>query len=92
MKTLSTLTAVAALIAGMSIASAQMSPSGGSSSSSSSDAAPQAIGSSPYCIAVSPSGSLNCKYVSLAACEKDAKPQNLNCAPNPNRGTTGSRQ
>ena len=89
MKTLTTLTAVAALIAGMSIASAQMQPSGSSPSSGS---AAQAIGSSPFCIATSASGALNCKYASLAACEKDAKPQNLNCSPNPNRATTGSKQ
>jgi len=88
MKTLTTLTAVAALIAGMSIASAQ----GTMGQSGSSAAAPQTIGSSPFCIATSASGALNCKYVSLAACEKDAKPQNLNCSPNPNRGTTGSKQ
>ena len=90
MKTLTTLTAVAALIAGISIASAQMSPS--SSSPSSTAGAPQTTGSSPFCIATSANGSLNCKYASLAACEKDAKPQNLNCSPNPNRGTTGSKQ
>jgi hypothetical protein len=28
----------------------------------------------------------------MAACEKDAKPQNLNCSPNPNKSTTGSKQ
>jgi hypothetical protein len=28
----------------------------------------------------------------LAACEKDAKPQNLNCSPNPKKSTTGSKQ
>ena len=58
--------------------------------SSAAGAATQTIGSSPFCIKTSASGSLNCKYASLAACEKDAKPQNLNCSPNPNRGTTGS--
>ena len=91
MKILTTLSAVTALIAGISIASAQMSPSS-SSPSSSTGAAAQTIGSSPFCIATSANGSLNCKYASLAACEKDAKPQNLNCSPNPNRGTTGSKQ
>ncbi|MGA8004036.1 MAG: hypothetical protein WCA05_20505, partial [Pseudolabrys sp.] len=90
MKSLTTLTAVAALIAGISFAQAQGtmgSPSSGSSMQKS-----QTIGSSPFCINTSASGALNCKYASMAACEKDAKPQNLNCSPNPNKGTTGSRQ
>ena len=39
-----------------------------------------------------PGGPLNCKYASLAACEKDAKAQNLNCSPNPKKSTTGSKQ
>ena len=54
--------------------------------------APQATGTGAFCIATSPGGSLNCKYASLAACEKDAKPQNLNCSPNPKKSTTGSKQ
>jgi len=88
MKTLTTLTAVAALLAGISIASAQ-----GTMGQSGSSGGPQvATGNSPFCIATSASGGLNCKYTSLTACEKDAKPQNLNCSPNPNRSTTGSKQ
>ena len=89
MKTLTTLTAVAALIAGVSIASAQgqmgsspMSPGGG----------PKATGNAAFCITTSVSGALNCKYASMAACEKDAKPQNLQCSPNPSKSTTGSKQ
>lgn len=86
MKTLTTLTAIAALVAGVSFAQAQMgSPQPGSMQKA------QTIGNSPFCINVSASGGLNCKYTSLAACEKDAKPQNLNCSPNPNKSTTGSR-
>lgn len=88
MKTLTTLTAVAALIAGISIAQAQGtmgSPSGGMQ-------APQTTGNAAFCIATTPGGALNCKYASLAACEKDAKPQNLNCSPNPKKSTTGSKQ
>jgi hypothetical protein len=54
--------------------------------------APQATGNAAFCIATSAGGPLNCKYASLAACEKDAKPQNLNCSPNPKKGTTGSKQ
>ena len=90
MKTLTTLTAVAALVAGVSFAQAQgtMSPSSSSSSMQKS----QTIGTSPFCINTSASGALNCKYASMAACEKDAKPQNLNCSPNPNKSTTGSKQ
>lgn len=90
MKMLTTLTAVAALVAGISFAQAQGTmgspPAGGSMQKS------QMTGNSPFCITTSASGALNCKYSSLAACEKDAKPQNLNCSPNPNKSTTGSRQ
>lgn len=100
MKTITTLTAVAALIAGVSIAAAQgMSPSGGSSSgasksmgagsSSSGTSQQQAIGKGRYCIQ-STSGTLDCKYASLSACQKAAKGQN--CAPNPNSATTGQKQ
>ena len=53
---------------------------------------PQATGTGAFCIATSPGGALNCKYASLAASEKDAKPQNLNCSPNPKKSTTGSKQ
>jgi hypothetical protein len=92
MKTLTTLTAVAALIAGVSIAQAQGTMGKTSPSTSGGMQAPQATGSGAFCIATSPGGSLNCKYASLAACEKDAKPQNLNCSPNPKKSTTGSKQ
>ena len=88
MKTLATFTAIATLVAGVSFAQAQGtmgSPSPGTQKS-------QTIGNSPFCINMSASGGLNCKYASMAACEKDAKPQNLNCLPNPNKSTTGSRQ
>ncbi len=90
MKTLTTFTTIAALIAGVSLAQAQGtmgSPSPGSTVQKS-----QTIGTSPFCISTSGSGGLNCKYASMAACEKDAKAQNLNCSPNPNKSTTGSKQ
>ena len=90
MKTLTTLTAVVALVAGISIAQAQGTM--GNSSSSSGMKAPQTTGNAAFCIATSPGGPLNCKYASLAACEKDAKAQNLNCSPNPKKSTTGSKQ
>ena len=73
MKTLTTLTAIAALAAGMSLAQAQGSM-GSPSSSGSSMGAPQATGNAAFCIQTSASGGLNCKYASMAACEKDAKP------------------
>jgi len=92
MKTFTTLTAIAALIAGISIANAQGSSSGSMGGGATQGGQQQAIGNSPFCINSSASGALNCKYASLAACEKDAKAQNLNCSPNPNRGTTGSKQ
>lgn len=89
MKTLTTLTAVAALIAGISIASAQM----GSSPSASQSGTQKVTGNSAFCInSTSASAGLNCKYQTMAACEKDAKSQNLNCSPNPNKSTTGSKQ
>jgi hypothetical protein len=84
-----TLTAVAALIAGISLAHAQGTM--GSPSSSSSMQKSQTMGNAAFCINTSASGALNCKYASMAACEKDAKPQNLNCSPNPNKSTTGSK-
>lgn len=91
MKSVTTLAALAALLAGISFAQAQGSM-GNSSSSGSRMQAPQTIGNAAFCINTSASGSLNCKYASMAACEKDAKPQNLNCSPNPKKGTTGSKQ
>jgi hypothetical protein len=91
MKTLTALAAVAALAAGISFAQAQGTASSPPSSGSSMQA-PQTIGSAAFCINTSPSGALNCKYASMAACEKDAKPQNLNCSPNPKKSTTGSKQ
>jgi hypothetical protein len=88
MKTLTTLTAVAALIAGISIAGAQtssMDKSGSPMGSSST----QAAGSGKFCIKGA-SGALNCQYASLAACQSAAK-SGETCSPNPNSGTTGSK-
>lgn len=88
MKALTTLTAVAALIAGISVASAQMSPSG---SGSSMNKSANATGSGKFCIETSKGGSLQCKYASITACEKDAQAQGLRCSPNPKTGTTGAK-
>jgi hypothetical protein len=88
MKTLTTLTTVAAIVAGISVAQAQGTmgaPSGSMQKS-------QTVGNSAFCINMSGGGGMNCKYASMAACEKDAKPQNLSCSPNPNKSTTGSKQ
>ena len=89
--TITTLTAVVALVAGVSLAQAQ-GTMGKTSSPSTGMQAPQTIGNAAFCINTSASGALNCKYASMAACEKDAKPQNLNCSPNPKKSTTGSKQ
>ena len=88
MKTLTTLTAVAALIAGISFAAAQTTaPKSGTMSPS-----PHATGSGKFCVEVSKGGSLNCKFASMQACEKEAQAQGLKCSPNPSSGTTGSKQ
>ena len=91
MKTLTTLTAVVALVAGMSIANAagtsSMEKNAGTSSNSMSKSA-RVIGTSKYC-AKTKSGALNCKFASLTSCKKSGK--SANCVANPHgRTTTGS--
>jgi len=85
--------AIATLIAGISLAAAQTStaPKSGAMGSSSTMGAQQATGSGKFCIEGAPGGALNCKYASLADCQKDAK-SGQKCSPNPNSGTTGSKQ
>ena len=93
MKTLTTLTAVAALIAGISYAAAQTSTvpkSGAMGSRSTMGVQQQAIGTGRFCIEGAPGGALNCKYASLADCQKDAM-GGQKCSANPNSGTTGSK-
>ncbi len=85
-KTLTSLAAVAALIAGMSVAAAQ-SPMGNSSSMSKSSTASVA-GSGKFCIKGA-SGALNCQYASLSACKKAASGSE-SCEANP-ASTTGSK-
>ena len=87
MKTLTTLTAVAALIAGISFASAQTSSMDKSNSMSGSSA--QATGTGKFCIKGT-SGALNCQYASLSDCQKAAT-GSQSCSANPNSGTTGSK-
>jgi hypothetical protein len=120
MKTLTTLTAVAALIAGMSMASAQNAPASGSnmtqppssinkgsdpetsksgsqgagsamSGNKSATSNTKATGSGKFCLESSPGGGLDCKFASMAACEKEGKVNNRQCSPNPNTGTTGQK-
>ena len=86
MKTLTAFTAVAALIAGISIASAQGSSMDKSSTMGSSSA--QATGSGKFCISGA-GGALNCQYASLSACQKAAKPSET-CKARPST-TTGSK-
>jgi hypothetical protein len=120
MKTLTTMAAVAALIAGMSLANAQnaggpagqsaspsninkgsdqSSPMGAQSGSESGNAAMKSggtndrvVGTGKFCVQVSKSGNgVDCKFASMDACAKEAQPRGLQCSPNPNMGTTGSR-
>ena len=65
--------------------------SGAMSSSSSMGAQQQATGAGQFCIESTPGGALNCKYASLADCQKDAKGRPEMFA-DPNSGTTGSKQ
>ena len=94
MKALTTFVAVAALIAGVSIASAadnSMNKSGtmGSSSSMSKSTTAQVTGTGKFCIKSS-SGALNCQYASLSDCQKVAT-GGKTCEANPHTGTTGSK-
>ena len=120
MKTITTVTTIAALIAGISIASAQnaggpagstASPSSINKGSNSSTAAGSQSGSEngstamqpggmkgrvagtgKFCIQVAKSGGgIECSYATLEACTKDAQARGLQCSPNPNSGTTGSK-
>ena len=86
MKTLTTFTAVAALIAGISVASAQSSSMDKSGTMGSSSM--HATGTGKFCINGA-SGALNCQYASLSACQKAAKGSET-CPARPS-STTGSK-
>lgn len=100
MKYLSTVTAVAALVVGMSIASAQA-PSGmqnqspsnsGAAKDSSAKPVKQAVkGNDPFCIVNKIGGQMNCKYASLDACQKDPKLNGRQCVAKPGAGTSGAK-
>jgi hypothetical protein len=119
MKGITTLTAIAVLAAGISLAVAQNSggPAGqnaspgknnkgndsstksgaqsgteNSSSAMKSGAAKSRVaGTGKFCVEVSKGGGIECKFATMAACEKDAQAQGLQCSANPNMGTTGSK-
>jgi hypothetical protein len=81
MKTITALTAVVAMLAGISLASAAGMDTGGT---------PRGKGSGQFCITGS-SGAKNCSFATVAACQKVAK-SGETCTPNPNSATTGSKQ
>jgi len=84
MKTLTALTAVAALVAGISIASAAPMDKTGTMGNSSASV----TGTGKFCIKGA-AGALNCEYASLSACQKVAKGSET-CQARPS-GTTGSK-
>lgn len=84
MKTLTTLTAVAALIAGISVAGAQGSMSTDKPGAMGSSA--NVTGTGKFCVKED-SGALNCQYASLSACQ--AANAGKDCEQNP-KATTGS--
>jgi hypothetical protein len=86
MKTLTTFAAVAALIAGISVASAQSSSMDKSGAMGSSSI--HATGTGKFCVK-GISGALNCQYASLSACQKAAKGSET-CQARPS-STTGSK-
>ena len=99
MKALTTLTAVAALVVGMSIASAQTpSQPAQAPNATGMKAAPAANGkkslvhgTGKFCSVSATDGKMNCKYVSVDACQKDPKLKGRPCVANPgSAGTTGS--
>ncbi len=89
MKGLVTLTAAAALLAGITVAQAQM-------RSGQSGGTPQAGESGmsqngKFCSKGASGTQMDCRFATMAACEKEAKAKNETCVPNSQRGTTGSR-
>lgn len=89
MKTLTTLTAVVALVAGMSIANAaEPSSMSKDKSSSSMSESTKITGTEKFC-AKDKSGELNCTFASLSACQSAGS--DAECVANPQTGsTTGS--
>lgn len=94
MKHLTTLVAVAALIAGMSMASAQA-PSSGMQSpgagAAKTAAKPAVKGTDPFCVVNPNGGQTNCHYASIEACKKDPKLRGRQCVANPGKSTSGAK-
>jgi hypothetical protein len=98
MKTFTMLAAVAALVGAMityadaqsTMGGSQQPKAGSMSQSSSMGMQGKQTGNGKFCIEQSAGGGWDCKYASLQACEKDAKPLNRQC--HPNSSTTGSKQ
>jgi hypothetical protein len=100
MKAITTLTAVAALVLGMSIASAQtqpnmqmqtQSPNATGMKASPANAKKSLVkGSGKFCSVNSPEGKMTCKYASIEACQKDPNLKGRQCAANPGPSTTGA--
>ncbi|MEP7029400.1 MAG: DUF3551 domain-containing protein [Pseudolabrys sp.] len=82
MKTLTTLTAVAALVAGMSFASAQ--------STMKPDQA-KVDGTAAYCL-TGKDGKKACNFATLETCQKASGGNAAMCSPNAKSATTGSKQ
>ena len=83
MKILTTVAAVAALLAGLSIANAQNSTAPGAAN-------PAAAGSGKFCLTTK-SGPKNCSYATMASCQTAAKGMKGTCAANTQDATTGSK-
>jgi hypothetical protein len=85
MKTLTALTAVAALIASVSIAGAAGTMNGKSDSTGKNLVAT----GKAFCSTSKGTSATNCNFATMADCEKVAKPEGT-CVPNPKAATTGS--
>lgn len=83
MKTLTTVAAVAALLAGLSIANAANTtgPAAGN---------PATAGTGKFCMTTK-SGPKNCSYATMASCQTAAKGMKGTCAANTQDATTGSK-
>jgi len=91
MKTLAAVMPILALFAGsISTASAQDTRPGMNRTQMPNEQG-RVEGRNLYCIEISKGGGIECKYTNLATCEKDAQPEGLQCSPNPNLATTGSK-
>ena len=84
-----TFTAAAALLAGIGMAQAQM--SSGQSSGTPQAGESKMSQTGKFCSKGASGTQMDCRFATMAACEKEAKVKNETCVPNSSRGTTGSR-